>query len=190
MNAVRISEVPLVMSGHQVIAFPGGDTRLVASPDRRHVAYVLRHEDGRQAVAVDGRPGPLYDWILGKPVFSPDGGHVAYAAGSIADRKLEWRFVVDGVEGKTYDRLLLQRSGHPVLFSADGRHSAYVASRGGWQLPTGRARSGSGFVISADGHLLTCSHVLDDAAIVTITLGGKTYRAVILQTDPKLDVAC
>ena len=48
-----------------------------------------------------------------------------------------------------------------------------MASRGGWQLPSGRARSGSAFAISAGGHLLTCSHVLDDAAIVTITLGGK-----------------
>ena len=58
VKAVRISEVPLVMSGHQVIEFPGGDKGLVPSPDRRHVAYVFRHEDGRQAVAVDGRPWP------------------------------------------------------------------------------------------------------------------------------------
>ena len=53
VKAVRISEIPLVMSGHQVIEFSGGDKGLVASPDRRHVAYVFRHEDGRQAVAVD-----------------------------------------------------------------------------------------------------------------------------------------
>jgi len=188
-STIQTSEVSLVKSEHKVIESPDGTKGLVASPDRRHLAYVFRQEGGRQAVALDGEPGRLYDWILGKPAFSPDGKHLAYAAGSIVDRKLVWRVVIDGVEGKPYDRILLQRSGTPVLFSPDGRRSAYVASRGGWHLPTSRGKSGSAFVISADGHLLTCSHVLDDAAIVTVTLGGKSYRAVVRHSDRKLDVA-
>jgi WD40 repeat protein len=99
--------------------------------------------------------------------------------------------VIDGVEGKPYDRVYFRGSGRgdTVLFSPDGRRSAYVVSRGGHQMPLSRPKNGSAFVISADGHLLTCSHVLDDAAIITVILSGKSYRGVVLHSDPKLDVA-
>jgi len=186
---LQTSEVPLVKSEHNVLRNPDGSRGVIPSPDGRHVAYVIRQEDGRQAVALDGEAGHLYDWILGKPVFSPDGKHVAYAAGSIVDRRLVWRVVIDGVEGKPYDRVLLQRSGTPVVFSSDGRRFAYAASRGGRRLRASRGTSGSAFVIGADGHLLTCSHVLDDAAIITVWVGGKSYPAAVLYSDPKLDVA-
>jgi S1-C subfamily serine protease len=186
--ALRTSEVALVKREHEVIEYHTTHG-LIASPDRRHIAYAFRQADGRQAVAVDGKPGRFYDWILGTPVFSADGKHLAYAAGSIVDRRLVWRIVIDGVEGKPYDRIFLDRSQNPVLFSPDGRHSAFVASRGGPQMPWGRAKTGSAFVISAEGHLLTCAHLVDDAAIITVTLGGKSHRAVVLHSDPKLDVA-
>ena len=127
-TTIKMSLVPLVNGDHRLIASPDGSSGLVASPDQRHVAYVFRQEDGRRAVALDGQPGRLYDWILGKPVFSADGQHVAYAAASIVDRKLVWRIVIDGVEGKPYDRIFLQRSGVPLLFSRDGRHFAYSAT--------------------------------------------------------------
>jgi hypothetical protein len=68
--AIRISEVPLVKSEHKVVENPGTGS-LVASLDRRHVAYVLRQEDGRQAVALDGQPGRFYAWIYGSLYSAP-----------------------------------------------------------------------------------------------------------------------
>ena len=49
--------------------------------------------------------------------------------------------------------------------------------------------TGSGFVISADGYLLTCYHVVSDAVKVQVNLGGKSYPATVLSTNAKLDLA-
>ncbi len=49
---------------------------------------------------------------------------------------------------------------------------------------------GSGFIISADGYVLTNKHVVDDARKVTIkTADGQTYPATIVGSDQKLDIA-
>jgi serine protease Do len=49
---------------------------------------------------------------------------------------------------------------------------------------------GSGFIISADGIILTNSHVVKDASEVTVKLTDRReYRAKVLGTDPKTDVA-
>jgi serine protease Do len=50
---------------------------------------------------------------------------------------------------------------------------------------------GSGFIISSDGYVLTCSHVVSDAeADYTVIIDpSKTYRAKILAKDPLVDVA-
>ncbi len=49
---------------------------------------------------------------------------------------------------------------------------------------------GSGFIISADGYVVTNNHVIDAADSVTVTLadGGK-YKAELVGTDPQTDVA-
>ncbi|MFA6687172.1 MAG: trypsin-like peptidase domain-containing protein, partial [Desulfuromonas sp.] len=49
---------------------------------------------------------------------------------------------------------------------------------------------GSGFIISADGYVLTNKHVVDDARKVTIkTADGQTHPATIVGSDQKLDIA-
>ena len=63
------------------------------------------------------------------------------------------------------------------------------------QLPEGaeeqlRTGQGSGFLISADGYLLTNNHVVSEAEAVTVTLqDGRSYDADVIGTDENLDIA-
>ncbi len=53
-----------------------------------------------------------------------------------------------------------------------------------------RQGAGSGFVIDAEGHILTNFHVIDGADRITITLSdGRAMRARVVGTDPAIDVA-
>lgn len=55
--------------------------------------------------------------------------------------------------------------------------------------PRGQAL-GSGFIISADGYVVTNNHVVDHASGVSITLDdGRSVNAKIIGTDPKTDLA-
>ena len=49
--------------------------------------------------------------------------------------------------------------------------------------------TGSGFVISADGLVVTNNHVIEGADSVTVTLGERRYPAEVKGTDPATDVA-
>lgn len=51
------------------------------------------------------------------------------------------------------------------------------------------AATGSGTVISAEGHVLTNYHVIDSAAKVTVTAGDKEYDAQVIAYDADLDLA-
>jgi S1-C subfamily serine protease len=58
-----------------------------------------------------------------------------------------------------------------------------------WQLYPEQGQ-GSGFVIDADGHILTNNHVVRGTAELSVTLADKKrYRARILGTDPRNDLA-
>jgi len=49
---------------------------------------------------------------------------------------------------------------------------------------------GSGFIISDDGYILTNNHVVDRASDIFVTLtSGKEYKATVVGTDPRTDVA-
>jgi serine protease Do len=49
---------------------------------------------------------------------------------------------------------------------------------------------GSGFIISADGYVVTNNHVVQNAKSVTVTMDdGKTLDAKVIGTDPKTDLA-
>jgi len=49
---------------------------------------------------------------------------------------------------------------------------------------------GSGFLISADGYVVTNNHVVQNAKTVTVTTDdGKTLDAKVIGTDPKTDLA-
>ncbi len=48
---------------------------------------------------------------------------------------------------------------------------------------------GTGFVITPQGHVLTCAHVLGNFTVATLTLGGKRMLADLLHTDKAADLA-
>ena len=58
------------------------------------------------------------------------------------------------------------------------------------ELPDARPRSGSGFIISADGYVMTNNHVIDDASRITVILpDGRDYGARVAGADPTTDIA-
>ena len=59
-----------------------------------------------------------------------------------------------------------------------------------WGFQTTSAASGSGFIISTDGYILTNYHVIDDADSITVSLfDGTTYDATLIGYDESNDIA-
>lgn len=59
-----------------------------------------------------------------------------------------------------------------------------------WGFQTTSAASGSGFIISSDGYILTNYHVIEDSSSVTVTMyDGSTYDAEIVGYDESNDIA-
>jgi hypothetical protein len=74
-------------------------------------------------IVIDGTPHPEYPAPVGPPVFSPDHVRLAYPSRNAV--------VLDGIAGASYDDV----APASLAFSADGRHLAYAASRGGlWRV--------------------------------------------------------
>ncbi len=51
------------------------------------------------------------------------------------------------------------------------------------------AATGTGFVISADGYLVTCAHVVHQAASVKVTLGKQSWNGKVVAIDQAQDLA-
>ena len=49
--------------------------------------------------------------------------------------------------------------------------------------------AGSGVIISADGYILTCAHVVDGASNITVSIGDKDYPATLVGEDTTSDIA-
>jgi S1-C subfamily serine protease len=49
--------------------------------------------------------------------------------------------------------------------------------------------TGSGFIVSAGGHVVTCAHVVDGASEIEVVLNGMHYPATIVATNPDDDLA-
>lgn len=59
-----------------------------------------------------------------------------------------------------------------------------------WGYTTQSAASGSGFIYSADGHIITNYHVIESASSIKVTLyDGKSYDAQLVGYDESNDVA-
>jgi len=59
-----------------------------------------------------------------------------------------------------------------------------------WGYQTTSAASGSGFILSADGYILTNYHVIEDSESITVTLfDGTAYEAGLVGFDESNDVA-
>lgn len=53
-----------------------------------------------------------------------------------------------------------------------------------------REASGSGFLVSSDGYILTNNHVVEGADAVTVWLTDRSeYQAIVIGTDPRTDLA-
>ncbi len=48
---------------------------------------------------------------------------------------------------------------------------------------------GSGFIVSADGYVITNNHVIDDAEQVQVLIDGREFEAEVKGTDPATDLA-
>jgi serine protease Do len=61
---------------------------------------------------------------------------------------------------------------------------------GGRQRPRVAPSSGSGFIIDAEGHVMTNNHVVRDASDITVTLSDRrSFKAKVVGSDPETDVA-
>lgn len=59
-----------------------------------------------------------------------------------------------------------------------------------WGQPVTQAAAGSGFVISADGYILTNYHVIDEATTIKVAfVDGKTYDAKLVGGEEENDIA-
>lgn len=97
---------------------------LVYSDDGRSHAYAARR-GAHWLVVVDGKEGPPFDRVV-SPLFSPDGRHLVYRA-----RQSGRRFVVVADrKGRTARQHPAHEQVFPVLFTADGKSTAYGVKDG------------------------------------------------------------
>ncbi|MBS0201648.1 MAG: trypsin-like peptidase domain-containing protein [Planctomycetes bacterium] len=55
--------------------------------------------------------------------------------------------------------------------------------------PDSGTATGTGFVVQADGILITCHHVTEDANTIEVAIGGRKYPAKVVAEDPDHDLA-
>ncbi len=162
---------------------------LAISPDGTRLAYIIKKDNNKRAVIIDGVENSPYDSIVTKaPVFSPDGKRVAYIAGLTVGNghsgQNEYFIVLDGVQGKHYADIW-----PTIMFSPDSKHVVYIANRSilvedGVE---GKAYTGNGYVTPQQGITFSpdCKRLAyyvwegqDSRFVVVDGIEGKRYSAI------------
>lgn len=87
-------------------------------------------------------------------------------------------------------REMLRRFGIPIPRDYGPQEDRYQDEQDDADKKTRPLGIGSGFIISADGYVVTNHHVIDKADKITVTLAdGTEYEASIKGSDPKTDLA-
>lgn len=127
-----------VVWDEKVVGRMTGEAKLTFSPDSRHLAWGTHDGEVYRCGKTATRIASGHD-TASRPVFSPDGKHVAYAAGKdltwgvyVDDQALRGRYDAprvlnwDGPRGGGTSMILRDLPG----FSADGRHIFFKGTRG------------------------------------------------------------
>jgi serine protease Do len=78
--------------------------------------------------------------------------------------------------------------GHPAIPEEFRRFFNIPESPGGQEIPL--PGTGTGFILSADGYIMTNNHVIEDANVIRVTLHDRRrYDARVVGRDPTTDVA-
>lgn len=65
-----------------------------------------------------------------------------------------------------------------------------LVSTGNWfGMSSVQSGAGSGVVMSADGYIITCAHVVDGASSIIVTIDEKDYTATLVGADVDSDIA-
>lgn len=95
---------------------------------------------------------------------------------------------VVSIQATTIEEPSSQRGSDPFEFFFGPRRQPQRPQQ---RTPQERRRdsSGSGFVISSDGYIVTNHHVIEDATGLTVNLNGRQYAAEVKGDDPATDLA-
>jgi serine protease Do len=129
---------------------------------------------GVQKASNAQRPSlPAVSVAAGSPTESPFVGVVDKALPAVVFIDVRKRPVTRGSEAEDPQMELFRR-----FFGDQGRQPRAVPS------------SGSGFIIDANGHILTNNHVVANSSEITVTLNDqRTFKAKLVGADPETDVA-
>jgi S1-C subfamily serine protease len=160
----------LVLGGGAEFASPGIAAPLAASAETV--------ESGAGAAAADSQAITPVRLPVGLPSFA-----------DLAERALP---AVVSIEAQTIERGGGGRSPH----GGQDPFEFFFGPRGRQGAPQDRDREfrsdsgGSGFVVSADGYVVTNNHVIDGATKVRVRLDERSYDAEIKGADPATDWRC
>lgn len=120
------------------------------------------------------------------------------AAASVGGMVLYSKFGSSGSSGNTgnytltaakttlsTDSIVKKAKNSVVSITVESQSSGSFVSAGSTS-----SSAGSGVIISSDGYILTCEHVVDGATRITVTLNNKKeYQATLVGTDSSNDLA-
>ena len=114
------------------------------------------------------------------------GGETASAAAPESRAPLTYRWKAD--DEHTYKITIKADFGKRV--AQVNAECCYVVKKLEVQPPAeGRGGTATAFVVTPDGHLVTCNHVVEGAVQAKVSLGGRQYTADVVDTDFDQDLA-